>query len=104
MSVPPAAPGQRAPSAPELRSARAGRRAGRRRGPKGATLMARRTRGSGKQGKRKEGRDVQTQGNEIKEFILTSVTKGDLPFCMGVGLWEALSFVSQKWSFPNALS
>ena len=28
---------------------------------------------------------------------------GNLPLCMGVSVWEALSVVSQKWSFPTAL-
>ena len=43
------------------------------------------------------------QGCGIKGFIPTSVIQGNPLFTWGVGLWEALFVVSQKWSFPTAL-
>ena len=44
------------------------------------------------------------QGCGIKGFIPTSVIHGYPLFIWGVGLWEALFVVSQKWiPFPTAL-
>ena len=43
------------------------------------------------------------QGCGIKGFLPTSVIQGNLPLYEENRLWEALSVVSQKWSFPTAL-
>ena len=43
------------------------------------------------------------QGCGIKGFIPTSVIQGNPRFYDQISLWEALSIVSQKWSFPTAL-
>ena len=43
------------------------------------------------------------KGCGIKGFIPTLVIQGNSLFIWGVGLWEALFVVSQKWSFPTAL-
>ena len=46
------------------------------------------------------------QGCAIRGFIPTSVIQGNLlHITRGVGLWESLSAVSQKWiPFPRALA
>ena len=36
-------------------------------------------------------------------YPTTSVIQGNPLLIWGVGLWEALFVVSQKWSFPTAL-
>ena len=43
------------------------------------------------------------QGCGIKGFLPTSVIQGNPPLYEENSLWEALSVVSQKWSFPTAL-
>ena len=43
------------------------------------------------------------QGCGIKGFLPTSVIQGNPPSYEQNSLWEALSVVSQKWSFPTAL-
>ena len=43
------------------------------------------------------------QGCGIKGFIPTSVIQGNPRFYDQISLWQALSIVSQKWSFPTAL-
>ena len=43
------------------------------------------------------------QGCGIKGCIPSSGIQGNLPLYMGLSVWEALSVVSQKWSFPTAL-
>ena len=49
-------------------------------------------------------RNASKKGCGIKGFIPTSVIQGNPLFLWGVGLWEALFVVSQKWSFPTALT
>ena len=44
-----------------------------------------------------------SQGCGIKGFLPTSVIQGNPPVYEENSLWEALSVVSQKWSFPAAL-
>ena len=44
------------------------------------------------------------QGCGIKGFLPTSVIQGNPPLYEANSLWEALSVVSQKWSFPTALN
>ena len=43
------------------------------------------------------------QGCGIKGFLPTSVIQGNPALYEDNSLWEALSVVSQKWSFPTAL-